>query len=192
MSLPACVADVIQQHVTLTVECLDRLYLNVIQPRLQQENGIAWFFRQHRGELFATAKVMAAVTRPTTLNSLPRKNRMPSFLAKSTIGSSVAFTVVATTMASRYRLRLTRSTINSSIGRPTQGINTLPGNRVDVILASIEATTNREFIAMKINRIQLTGRTRSCLTSSSTKVKISATGVPRRSAMSNKECLPSQ
>jgi hypothetical protein len=30
MSLPATVADVIQQHVTLNVECLDRLYLNVI------------------------------------------------------------------------------------------------------------------------------------------------------------------
>ena len=64
MSLSACVADVIQHHVTLTVECLDRLYLNVIQPRLQQENGVAWFFRQHRGELFATAKVLAGVTRP--------------------------------------------------------------------------------------------------------------------------------
>ena len=64
MSLPTSVADVIQRHVTLTVECLDRLYLNVIQPRLQVECGIAYFFRQHRGERFATAKTMAQVTRP--------------------------------------------------------------------------------------------------------------------------------
>lgn len=64
MSLITSVADVIQQHVTLTLECVDRLYLNVIQPRLQRENQIAWFFRQHRGELFATAKVMAGVTVP--------------------------------------------------------------------------------------------------------------------------------
>jgi len=64
MSLPTSVADVIQQHVTLTLECVDRLYLKVIQPRLQRENQIAWFFRQHRGELFATAKVIADVTRP--------------------------------------------------------------------------------------------------------------------------------
>jgi hypothetical protein len=64
MSLPTSVADVIQRHVTLTVECLDRLYLNVIQPRLQVERGIAYFFRQHRGEQFATAKTMAEVTRP--------------------------------------------------------------------------------------------------------------------------------
>ena len=59
MSLVNSVADVIQRHVTLTVECLDRLYLNVIQPRLQVERGIAFFFRQHRGEQFATAKTMA-------------------------------------------------------------------------------------------------------------------------------------
>jgi hypothetical protein len=64
MSLPLCVADVIQQHVTLTVECLDRLYLNVIQQRLQTEPGIDFFFRRHRGERFATAKTMAEVTRP--------------------------------------------------------------------------------------------------------------------------------
>jgi len=64
MSLPTSVADVIQRHVTLTVECLDRLYLNVIQPRLQVERGIAYFFCQHRGEQFATAKTMAEVTRP--------------------------------------------------------------------------------------------------------------------------------
>src|SRR5215813_11561783 len=64
MSLPTCVADVIQQHVSLTVECVDRLYLNVIQSRLQTERGIAYFFQKHRGEAFATAKTMAAITIP--------------------------------------------------------------------------------------------------------------------------------
>lgn len=64
MTLPISVADVIQDHVTLTVDCLDRLYLNVIQSRLQVERGIAYFFQKHRGEHFATAKTMAAVTVP--------------------------------------------------------------------------------------------------------------------------------
>ena len=64
MSLPTSVADIIQDHVTLTVECLDRLYLNVIQSRLQVERGIAYFFQKHRGERFATAKTMAAITVP--------------------------------------------------------------------------------------------------------------------------------
>jgi hypothetical protein len=64
MSLPPSVAGVLQQHVVLTLECIDRLYLNVIQQRLQAETGVAWFFRHHRGEAFATAKVMAEMTRP--------------------------------------------------------------------------------------------------------------------------------
>lgn len=63
MSVPHTVADVIDSHVTLTLECIDRMYLNVIQQRLQFEAGVAWFFRQHRGEAFATAKVMGEMTR---------------------------------------------------------------------------------------------------------------------------------
>ena len=35
MSLPRTVADVLSQHVTLEVESIDRMYLNVYQPRLQ-------------------------------------------------------------------------------------------------------------------------------------------------------------
>jgi hypothetical protein len=34
MSLPRTVADVIDSHVTLELEFLDRLYLNVYQPKL--------------------------------------------------------------------------------------------------------------------------------------------------------------
>ena len=33
MSVPTSVADVIQHHMTLTVECVDRQYLYVIQPK---------------------------------------------------------------------------------------------------------------------------------------------------------------
>ena len=41
MSVPRSVADVIQQHVALEVECIDRMYLNVYQPKLQTEGGVA-------------------------------------------------------------------------------------------------------------------------------------------------------
>ena len=34
MSLPRSVADVLKDHVTLEVEGIDRMYLNVYQPRL--------------------------------------------------------------------------------------------------------------------------------------------------------------
>lgn len=64
MSLPRTAADVLKNHTTLEVESLDRVYLKVIQMRLQDCSGIAWYFRKHRGEAFATAKVMADMTRP--------------------------------------------------------------------------------------------------------------------------------
>jgi hypothetical protein len=37
MSIPRSVANVLEQHVTLQVEGIDRLYLNVYQPKLQAE-----------------------------------------------------------------------------------------------------------------------------------------------------------
>jgi hypothetical protein len=58
MSLPRSVAEVLKSHVTLEVEGIDRMYLNVYQPRLQTDRGVASFFRFHRGELFASSALM--------------------------------------------------------------------------------------------------------------------------------------
>jgi hypothetical protein len=57
------VADVIGNHVVLEVEGIDRMYLNVYQPKLQHGKGASGFFRFHRGEAFATALVMSRMTR---------------------------------------------------------------------------------------------------------------------------------
>jgi len=58
MSLPRSVAEVLRQHVTLEVEGIDRMYLNVYQPQLQTDRGVAAFFRFHRGETFASSALM--------------------------------------------------------------------------------------------------------------------------------------
>src|SRR3977135_290673 len=62
MSLPRPVADVLNEHVTLEGEGNDRMYLNVDQPRLQTELGVASFFRFHRGETFASSALMAPMS----------------------------------------------------------------------------------------------------------------------------------
>jgi hypothetical protein len=62
MTLPRSVADVLNDHVTLEVEGIDRMYLNVYQPRLQTESGVASFFRFHRGETFASSALMAPIS----------------------------------------------------------------------------------------------------------------------------------
>ncbi len=62
MSLPRTVADVLNEHVTLEVECIDRMYLNVYQPRLQYDRGVVNFFRFHRGYTFASSALMEPIS----------------------------------------------------------------------------------------------------------------------------------
>src|SRR3954454_3390202 len=62
MTLPRTAAQVLKDHVTLEVEGIDRMYLNVYQPRLQTDRGVAAFFRFHRGETFASSALMAPMS----------------------------------------------------------------------------------------------------------------------------------
>jgi hypothetical protein len=48
--------------VTLELECIDRMYLNVYVPRLQREEGVAGFFRFHRGHRFASSVLMDPIS----------------------------------------------------------------------------------------------------------------------------------
>jgi hypothetical protein len=62
MSLSRSVADVLDEHVTLEVECLDRMYLNVYQQRLQYDFGVMSFFQFHRGPTFASSALMEPIS----------------------------------------------------------------------------------------------------------------------------------
>ena len=43
MTVARSAAEVLSEHVTLEVECIDRMYLNLYVPILQREQGIAHF-----------------------------------------------------------------------------------------------------------------------------------------------------
>ena len=58
MTLPRTVADVLSDHVRFEVECIDRLYLNLWQPRLAYGGGVAGFFTGHRGYAYASTALM--------------------------------------------------------------------------------------------------------------------------------------
>jgi hypothetical protein len=62
MTLPRTVADVLSKHVTFEIESIDRMYLNVYQPRLQYTAGAAAFFVGHRGFTYASSALMAQMT----------------------------------------------------------------------------------------------------------------------------------
>ncbi len=63
MTLPRTVADVLGDHVTLEVECIDRMYLNLYQPRLQHELGVVGFFKFHRGFPFVSSALMDPISK---------------------------------------------------------------------------------------------------------------------------------
>jgi len=63
MSVPRSVAEVMRDHVTLEVEGIDRMYLNVYQPKLQTEKQAACFFRFHRGQPVASSSLMGVMTK---------------------------------------------------------------------------------------------------------------------------------
>jgi len=63
MSLPRTVADVLRKHVTLELQSIDRLYLNVYQPDLQLERKVYWYLREQHGAGAVSALHFRAMTK---------------------------------------------------------------------------------------------------------------------------------
>jgi len=61
-SLPHTVADVIDRHVVLELESLDRVYPNAYQPRLQTPKAVFRFLRQFHGQGAISSRQMKART----------------------------------------------------------------------------------------------------------------------------------
>jgi len=57
------VAEILRQHVTLEVESIDRMYLNVYIPKLQRESGASWFLKEQRKYPIASSAAMAPISR---------------------------------------------------------------------------------------------------------------------------------
>lgn len=79
MNLSRNVSEIIREHVTLEVESIDRMYLNVYQPQLQRDLGVVGFFRYHRGQTFASSVLMAEMTRTfvSRIESFAKAQQIP-------------------------------------------------------------------------------------------------------------------
>ena len=60
---PGSAAEVLQKHVRLEVEGIDRMYLNVYVPRLQTVEGVLGFIRHHRGHKVPLTAMVEPITR---------------------------------------------------------------------------------------------------------------------------------
>jgi hypothetical protein len=77
--VPQSAADVLSKHVTLEVESIDRMYLNVYVPQLQAVEGALKFIRIHRGHPVASTAMLEPITRHfiESIEQYVRDNHIP-------------------------------------------------------------------------------------------------------------------
>jgi hypothetical protein len=63
MTVARSVAEVLTDRVSLEIESIDRMYLNVYVPQLQYPGGVASFFQAHRGARFASSALMDPISK---------------------------------------------------------------------------------------------------------------------------------
>jgi len=80
--IPQSVAEIVDHHVTLKVEGIDRMYLHAYIPKLQREQGAAFFFRGHRQQIVASPALMAPMSRSfvAALDRFAVENKVPVVL----------------------------------------------------------------------------------------------------------------
>ena len=78
MKVARSVAEVLSRHTTLSLECVDRMYLNVYVPLLQTAAGAAHFFRKMRGAAWPSSVLMAPITERfvNAIKSYAERNRI--------------------------------------------------------------------------------------------------------------------
>jgi hypothetical protein len=62
MTIARSVADILRDHVTLELEGIDRMYLNIYVPFVQTVGGIVTYLRKHRGLPYASTASVAPMT----------------------------------------------------------------------------------------------------------------------------------
>jgi hypothetical protein len=62
-SMMPSLAEILDKHVTLEIESIDRLYLNGYVPGLQTPEAVAYFLRKQRGAKFASSVLLDEISR---------------------------------------------------------------------------------------------------------------------------------
>jgi hypothetical protein len=79
MTVARSVAEILREHVRLELESIDRMYLNVYVPALQSENGVAAFFKFHRGHPFASSALMDPISKAfvAKIDAFAKRHNVP-------------------------------------------------------------------------------------------------------------------
>jgi hypothetical protein len=62
MGVPLSIAEILDEHVVLELESIDRMYLNLYVPRLQYAKGVVGYLRYHCGYPIASSALLKPIT----------------------------------------------------------------------------------------------------------------------------------
>jgi hypothetical protein len=73
------IETLLRDHVTLNVDCIDRLYLNSYVPRLQRPENLWWFLTQHRGWPVPSPQLLKRLTDEFvgSIDAFAERHRIP-------------------------------------------------------------------------------------------------------------------
>src|SRR5215208_8506824 len=81
----ATITEILDGHVTLEVECVDRLYLNGYIPSLATPAGLTTFLREHLGKPIPSPAVLGQITSKfrDSVQAFAAQNEIPMIRFKS-------------------------------------------------------------------------------------------------------------
>ena len=73
------IPELVRDHVTLDIECVDRVYLNGYVPTLQTSGALVYFLERHRGAMIASPALLGEISRglATDVEAFAQANRIP-------------------------------------------------------------------------------------------------------------------
>jgi hypothetical protein len=73
------IPELLRDHVSLDVECVDRVYLNGYVPTLQTSGSLVYFLENHRGNLIASPTLLGEITRTfaNQVEGFAKEQRVP-------------------------------------------------------------------------------------------------------------------
>ena len=135
--LPRTVADVIASHVTLELESLDRVYLNVYQPKLQTPRAVFHFLREHFGAGAVSSHQMKAITEQflESIEDYVLEHEIPVIsFEKGQRKEDVAAKYLASSLAPKESSSSARPRRRSALSAPrdaaTSGVKPIPGSSI--------------------------------------------------------------
>lgn len=73
------ILELLREHVSLDLECVDRVYMNGYIPALQSSGGLVYFLEHHRGQLIASPVMLGEITHSfaAQVETFAKQERIP-------------------------------------------------------------------------------------------------------------------